>query len=57
MKIDFMDFEAIASLEHGTLEEWAYESSQHFAEIDNVLIEGQCYGEVQEALAKMYLVG
>lgn len=53
MKIDYKDFEAIAVLDFGTLEDFAFESARHFALIDNILIEGQCYGEVQEALVKM----
>lgn len=30
MDIDYRDYEAIAALEYGTLEDWAFESAEHY---------------------------
>ena len=35
MDIGFADYEAIAALKYGTLEDWAFESAEHFT-TDNI---------------------
>ncbi len=53
MDINYQDYEAIAALEHGTLEDWAFESVKSYtdecADID-MLIAGHV---AQDAIYKM----
>lgn len=54
MNIDYQDFEAIAALEYGTLEDWAYESAEHYARLHgelNMLIAGVI---VSDALYRIF---
>ena len=37
MNIDYRDYEAIAALMYGTLEDWAFESAEHFTTLDSEL--------------------
>ncbi len=34
MNIDYRDYEAIAALEYGTLEDWAFESAEYFTKMN-----------------------
>ena len=52
MNINYQDYEAIAALEHGTLEDWAFESVERFTDMAadiNMLISGHV---AQDAIYK-----